>query len=204
MSKAAGIERDDGSALRGTLALVVGPSGAGKDTLIAAARTVLAGDPRFAFARRVVTRMRDDESESHDVMAPAEFARAEAAGAFLVAWWAHGLGYAIPATAGAALERGQVLVANVSRTVIEAAEARVPSVAVLHVTAPLDVLAARIAARGREPVDAIAARLARKPPLTVGRAELVEIVNDGPLEAAARRFTDALRRLAPRQAQTAR
>ena len=43
---------------RGTLALVVGPSGAGKDALIDGARHHFAGDPRYSFPRRLITRPR--------------------------------------------------------------------------------------------------------------------------------------------------
>jgi phosphonate metabolism protein PhnN/1,5-bisphosphokinase (PRPP-forming) len=182
----------------GALALVVGPSGAGKDTLISAARVALAGDDRFHFARRIITRTSHDASESHDVMSPEAFDRAVAAREFLLSWRAHGLGYAIPGAAVAALRNSQVVVANVSRTSIETAERLVERVVVLHVTAPVSVLAQRIAARGREPEEAIAARLARQAPLSAVRAPIIDVMNTDSLEDAARHFTDVLRALAER------
>ncbi len=180
----------------GILALVVGPSGAGKDTLIDAARAELVGDGRFVFARRVVTRAGHDASEQHDAMSPEAFDRAEAEGAFLLSWRAHGLGYAIPDAAREALKSARVVVANVSRGSIGDAERLVERVVVLHVTAPVSVLAQRIAARGREPAEAIASRLQRQAPMTVERAPIIEIVNAGAIQTAAQRFTDALRALA--------
>lgn len=186
----------------GVLALVVGPSGAGKDALMGAARSALAGDDRFVFARRIITRASHDASESHDPMAEEAFARAEAAGEFLLSWRAHGLGYAIPDSVADALRASKVVVANVSRTSISAAEGLIDRVVVLHVTAPVAVLAQRIAARGRETEADIAARLARQAPLTVGRAPIIEVVNAGNLEEAAGRFTDTLRQLGERRADS--
>ncbi len=179
----------------GTLALVVGPSGAGKDTLIDAARAELAAEDGFVFARRVVTRASHDASEQHDAMTPEAFDRAEAEGAFLLSWRAHGLGYAIPDAARQALRASRVVVANVSRGSISDAERLVERVVVLHVTAPIEVLAQRIATRGREPAEDIAARLQRQAAFTVGRAPVIEIINDRDIEDAARRFTAALRTL---------
>lgn len=179
----------------GTLALVVGPSGAGKDTLIDTARAELATDESFYFARRVVTRQSHDASEQHDAMTPEAFDRAEVEGAFLLSWRAHGLGYAIPDAARQALRASRVVVANVSRGSIADAEQLVERVVVLHVTAPVSVLAQRIANRGREPFEAIASRLQRQAPLTANRARIIDIVNDGTIEDAARLFTDALRSL---------
>ena len=79
------------------LVLVVGPSGAGKDTLINAAREALAGDRRFAFPRRVVTRPAVAALEDHDSVTRAEFALQEANGAYALSWEAHGLHYGLPA-----------------------------------------------------------------------------------------------------------
>ena len=188
----------------GILVLVAGPSGAGKDTLMAGARDRLAGDPRIVFARRIITRRGGDDTECHDHLPVEDFDRAEAGGEFLLSWRAHGLGYAIPGSARGSLWAGKVLVANVSRTVIGQAERAARHVTVVHVTAPLHQLAARIAARGREPVEAIAERLARQPKLVAERATITEIVNDGAIETAADALAETLRQLADRTTGSAR
>ncbi len=180
----------------GVLALVVGPSGAGKDTLIEQARHAFGRDARMVFARRTITRASDGVSEDNDAVDRAQFDADEAAGRYLLSWRAHGLGYAIPGQGENALRQGKVLVANVSRTVIGNAELRARHVVVLHVTAPIDVLAQRIAARGRESREEITSRLARQPPLQASSAGVVEIINDREPEHAAAQFNDVLIRLA--------
>ena len=47
----------------GVFVAVVGPSGAGKDSVIDHARSVLAGDDRTHFVRRVITRLQQKETE---------------------------------------------------------------------------------------------------------------------------------------------
>jgi ribose 1,5-bisphosphokinase len=146
-------------AMRGGFVLVVGPSGAGKDTLIAHARKRLAEDGRFVFPRRLVTRP-SSAFEEHDTFTEDDFERGLKAGEFALAWRAHGLGYALPKDAARQAERGHIVVANVSRLVVGEAIERFGSIAVVEVTAPEAVLKQRLATRARDG-ESIASRLAR-------------------------------------------
>ena len=161
------------------LVLVVGPSGAGKDTLLNLTRTALAGDERFRFARRVITRPAEAGGEDHEPISVAEFAARN----FALSWEAHGLHYGIPADVADDIARGVVVVANVSRSIIAEAAARFP-VRVIEVTAPREVLAARLAARGRETAMDVANRLARRILFPEG-IEVVTVVNDSLPEVGA-------------------
>ncbi len=189
---------------RGILALIVGPSGVGKDSLIARARTGLAGDPRFCFPSRAITRPAAAGPESHVPFTTCEFETAEAHGGFLLSWRAHGTAYGIPGPVIEDLERDCIVVANVSRAVISAAEALVRASFVIHVTAPRELLLQRLAARGREPLAAIEPRLERALPLPPTRAPVIEIDNSGSLDASAPRFIEALLHLAEVPADSAR
>jgi ribose 1,5-bisphosphokinase len=165
------------------LVLVVGPSGAGKDSLLNAAREAFRDDPRISFAQRVITRPADPDGEDHEPVTEAEFD----ARTFALSWPAHGLRYGIPA-----VDTAPVVVANVSRGVIAQAAERY-AVRVLEVTAPAEVLAARLTARGRESADDVARRLSRAATIPEGVA-VETVMNDGALEEGIARFVAALRR----------
>lgn len=180
----------------GSLVLVVGPSGAGKDSVMAMARNRLMGDDRFVFATRVITRPAEAGGENHLPMSQAQFDATERAGGFLLSWRAHGLSYGLPASLAGDLAQGRVVVANVSRTVIEMARAMFPGrVRVVAVTAPREVLAERLAQRGRETPDEIRERLARTPTFFVDGPGVWELHNDGPLKEAGDTFADFLEQL---------
>ncbi len=173
---------------------VVGPSGAGKDTLMNAARARLARDGRFVFARRHITRPAEAGGEDHVPVSVKEFRRMQQAGDFALWWEAHGLLYGIPAAIEVAMAEGRVVVANLSRTVLAEAAARYPT-RILNITAPHHVLAARLAARGRETASDIGARLAREAALPA--ALTVEtVLNDGSVEQGVDRVVAALSRAA--------
>jgi phosphonate metabolism protein PhnN/1,5-bisphosphokinase (PRPP-forming) len=171
---------------------VVGPSGAGKDTLMAGARAALADDASYVFVRRVITRPAEAGGEAHEAVSEDAFAALRGSGALALWWQAHGLHYGIPAAIAAEIAAGRVVVANLSRGVLAEAASRFP-LRVLHITAPVALRAARLAARGREEIDDIAARLAREAPLPPG-LEVETVSNDGTPEAGVAQVVAALSR----------
>jgi ribose 1,5-bisphosphokinase len=175
---------------RTMLVLVVGPSGAGKDTVLGLARQKLAGDKRFRFVRRTITRPADPDGEDHEPVSEAAFSERR----FSLSWGAHGLRYGIPLDIVDDLARGTVVVANVSRGIIADAAASFP-VQVIEVTASTEILAQRLAARGRETPQDVAKRLARDVTIPSG-TEVDTVVNDGTPQEAADRFVAALIRAA--------
>ena len=182
--------------MAGALALVVGPSGAGKDTLLAAAKATLAGDPRFVFPRRVVTREAMAELEDHDTVDRNSFNLEKLRGAFALDWEAHGLCYGIPAAIEAAMAEGRVVVVNTSRKIIELALEKYPRCFVLLVTATPEVRAIRLSGRGRETAQEVAARLAREGAPIPSGVEAVTIDNSGTLPEGIANFVNALTRIA--------
>ncbi|MCO4890660.1 phosphonate metabolism protein/1,5-bisphosphokinase (PRPP-forming) PhnN [Cupriavidus sp. WGtm5] len=175
----------------GTFFFVVGPSGAGKDSLMDGARATL--DDNYVFARRVITRPEGAAGEEHEGVSEAEFARRQAKGEFLVTWDAHELRYGLPRSLMSELERGRNVVANGSRAVIAELAGRLPRFVVVLVTAPHDVLARRIAARGREAGEEVARRVARTGAALPPEVRCITVSNDSTLEVGKARFVQALR-----------
>ncbi len=173
----------------GRLVLVVGPSGAGKDTLLSLARTASADDANIAFVRRVVTR-EASSAEDNEQMSADAFREATARGAFAVHWEAHGHAYGLPRSIDDHIRAGRTVVANVSRTVIRALRHAYADVVVVAITAPAEVLAERLAMRKRDSDGNISQRLAR----TVDDAEPdVTIVNASSAEYNARQLLRIIR-----------
>ncbi len=184
----------------GRLFFVVGPSGAGKDTLIDEAGRVLGACPRYMICKRIITRPPEPVGEQNVAVTSERFARLKHAGAFALSWSAHGLDYGIASSVLADLAAGRHVIVNGSRGVIPVALGLTPDVSVILVTAPRSVLAVRLAARGRESAEAIEARLARDPGAGlegVPDEALSVVQNDGSVADGTARFLAALGRAEP-------
>ena len=177
------------------LILVVGPSGAGKDSMINGALAHFSGAAPFHVAKRIITRNGFDNTEDHQAVTPDDFRAMKEAGDFLLSWEAHGLSYAIPASVEDWRRKGVSVVANVSRSVIDDCRRRLSPVGVIVVTAPIEILTQRIVARGRESNDDIKERL-EKAALSIPQNDDVRIVqNNGSFHDGVTRFIKALRSL---------
>lgn len=181
-----------GRPLTGCWVFVCGPSGAGKDSVIALARQALAKRDDVVFARRMITRPAQQESD-HEPVTAAQFERLRDGGGLAWHWQAHGFDYAVPIRYARQVDWGRVVVVNGSREHVQGLSAD-PQVHCVLVTAPPQQLATRLQQRGRDDAAAVSDRMARSDRLEAVAADLV-IHNDGAPDtagAALRRHLEAL------------
>lgn len=167
----------------GAVVLIVGPSGAGKDAVLGGLRARLGQAVAYHFPKRVISRPAHP-SEEFISTTPEAFAQRDRASGFAVTWHSHGLAYGISNDIDVHIQAGTTVVFNTSRSVVAPLRQRYQTVRVVMIDAPPDVRAVRLAARGRETREDVAARLKRAPAdFTASDADLV-IVNDADLKVA--------------------
>lgn len=176
----------------GILFPVIGPSGAGKDSLIGAAMQHFADDPAMLFPQRYITRPANAGGEAHIALSPQAFIEKQGKGDFAFHWQAHGLHYGLPVSLNDALQRGHHVVANVSRSIIPDLLTRYNRVQVLSVEVQQDVLLERLIARGREDIADIRQRLERAKQFSLRGKEITVIDNSTRLDAAEKAFIAAI------------
>lgn len=186
------MQDEAGGTAPGTLVAVVGPSGAGKDTLIARAMAHFAARNDLHLVQRIITRTQDAGGEDHIAASPEAFREMQRAGAFAVDWEAHGLLYGIPAAVHEKLALGHVVIANGSRSTLPRFAAVFPSLLVINIVARPEVLAERLESRGRESRSDILLRLSRGSLAVDGDFRVVTIDNSGAVEIAAQQLIETL------------
>ncbi|MEK1866357.1 MAG: phosphonate metabolism protein/1,5-bisphosphokinase (PRPP-forming) PhnN [Ensifer adhaerens] len=179
----------------GALVVVVGPSGAGKDSVMGFAARHFADCHDVHFVRRVITRPSDAGSEVHESVSEDEFVEMQKDGAFAVSWDAHGLKYGIPAVVLRNVRDGMTAIVNGSRGALPAFREAFGEIAVVVVTAETPVLAKRLAERGRESEEEVLRRLSRQAPDVTSGPDVSVIDNSGRLDIAGNRFVEVVERL---------
>ena len=168
------------------LLYVVGPSGVGKDSLLAWLAQHAHSDlpSPLHIARRSITRPEDGGTELHEAVSEQAFSDLEASGSFAMHWAANGLHYGIRHAELKALEHGHWVLVNGSRAYVPQLRLRWPCASVLHIQAPADVVRQRLLARGRETGAELEARILRSQDLSVERLSGdMELINSDSLDA---------------------
>lgn len=178
----------------GRLVYVIGPSGAGKDSIITYARDRLGMEgAAHVFARRHITRPAGSGGEDHIPIAPDTFDRDCAAGRFALHWRGNGLCYGVTAEINPWLRAGRHVVLNGSRGYLAEAHALCPSLLPVLIQIDPAVLQQRLLARGRETPEQVEARIQRAAELNaVDHPALVTISNNGPVAHAGDAFVALL------------
>jgi ribose 1,5-bisphosphokinase len=175
-----------------TLIYTVGPSGAGKDSLLAWLREHLGASSNLDFARRTIDRPATAQGEQHESLI-AEFQAALAGGEFAMHWAANGHWYGIRPAELRGLNQGRWVVVNGSRAHLPEASRLYPGLTVLHITADRTVLLDRLVARQRESRAQISARLERSVPFSVpAGCVLMQVHNNTTLDDAGQQLLKCL------------
>ncbi|MBV7484156.1 phosphonate metabolism protein/1,5-bisphosphokinase (PRPP-forming) PhnN [Bordetella sp. BOR01] len=176
------------------LIYLMGASGSGKDTLLRHVRANLKPDEPVLVAHRYITRPSGTD-EASVCLSVAEFEHRAAMGCFALHWASHGLRYGIGVEIDAWLAGGAVVIINGSRAHLAAAYTRYPGLAAVEIRVAPEVLARRLAHRGRETPTQISARLQRASWSFDLPAQhpVTRLANDGPPEGAARQLLAVVR-----------
>jgi len=124
---------------QGKLIYVVGPSGAGKDSLMAYARQHLNGK-KVRFVQRYITRPADAGGEAHTEITVEAFHQKRAAGYFALWWESHGNYYGISREIDRWLAEGDQVVVNGSRGYLPEAHKSYPDLVSVLVELSEEVL----------------------------------------------------------------
>ncbi|NVM53374.1 MAG: phosphonate metabolism protein/1,5-bisphosphokinase (PRPP-forming) PhnN [Candidatus Helarchaeota archaeon] len=146
----------------GTLFLLIGNSGSGKDSLIRWVIEKWPSDrPAPVVPTRVITRPSSPETEAFESISEDQFQKLSKAGAFSLQWTSYRIYYGIHVEIEDALTRSRSVLVNVSRQIVEAARNRFPKVCVIFIRVPYHITEARLRSRDREHGIDLENRLAR-------------------------------------------
>lgn len=165
--------------MTGKWVFVCGPSGVGKDSVIAWTARALASQSDIVFARRLITRAAHPTSD-HDAIGEHDFLLLQQSGGLRWCWQAHGFHYGIAQHYASHVSAGRIVVVNGSRRHVDGLPAS-PDVKRVEITASPEKIAVRLGQRGRDTQQELVQRLARNAALEETNPAKVDlsINNDG-------------------------
>ena len=135
--------------MSGLWIFVCGPSGAGKDSVMAWAAEHLKEQPDIVFSRRLITRPLQPGSD-HDPVTPQQFADLHTTQGLAWHWDAHGFHYGVRSHYGTDVAAGRVVVVNGSREHSHTLDHDSNRVRVVHIEADSAQIEKRLVLRGRD------------------------------------------------------
>ncbi len=169
----------------GRVIWLMGPSGSGKDSLLAALRQKT--HPQLLVAHRYITRPASAGSENHIALSEPEFFTRAGQQLFALSWHANGYYYGVGLEIDLWLHAGFDVVVNGSRAHLPQAQARYAEALVpICLQVSPDILRSRLQSRGRENAREIDQRLARAARYTPSDCPVLN--NDGSLLQSVEHF----------------
>lgn len=180
----------------GRLIYVIGPSGAGKDTLIQYVREHKSDGLPLLFAHRYITRPADAGGENHVALTVPEFQLRKSHDLFALDWGSHGNYYGIGKEIDQWLSKGLSVVVNGSRGYLPNALARYPDMHTMLVEVSEEVLYHRLMNRGRESETEILKRIERSGKFNeIDAPNLCRINNDKDIHVSGEAFLEVVKGL---------
>ncbi len=168
----------------GTLFLVVGNSGSGKDSIIYGLLNKYPSNMKpLKLVKRYITR-HPSETELNNPITVEEFKNLENQEKFALKWHIYGLDYGVPIEIDNWLKEGHPVIVNVSRTIVKKANEKYGNIKTIFVDVPFEITLQRVQERGRESENLLDERIERaRKSQKFPKADFI-IDNSGKLEDA--------------------
>ncbi len=176
----------------GTLVLVVGNSGSGKDSIISGAIKKFPSNLKKVYlAKRFITRPPSEFEENYCISAE-QFKIMDEQGKFALKWHIYGLDYGVAIEIDDWLQQGHPVIVNVSRNIVEFARRIYENIKVVFVQVPFDITQQRVKNRGREGGDLLNERIERAKSHQEFMGSDFTVDNSGNLDNAIEQFLSYL------------
>jgi len=147
---------------KGRLFFIVGNSASGKDSLLAHAVANWKNETtKLIMAQRYITRPESPETERYVSVSEDEFKNMDKKKRFVLKWISYEINYGVKKDILKEIKKGNLVIVNVSRQIIEESRQRFPDLKVIFVKVPVDIVIQRLQERGRENDEQIQQRIER-------------------------------------------